>query len=610
LVIGPLLDRTGTGGGSMPAATGRAGNPFLAGEDRAAELAGHAAAERLVNCYLRESAVEPVVVGATATIPFPRTGRTVVGSLAYRSPIGHHRFRPGFTLRTGEAVEPPELARLVAAELAGDGWDGTRPEHLARLVADSTAKTRLYLERLPVTGTVDPWHDPNPFLAAEQAVRFGHPFHPAPKSSDGFGPADVERYAPELRASFPLHWLAVDPELLEEQRLPTVRSLDPPPALSDAAGARLGGARATWPLLPCHPWQARHLAATSPAFGALVAAGRLAVLEGLGPVVHPTASVRTVWDPASGRQLKLPLSVRLTNFVRENSAEQLQRSLDASSLLAELGDLAGATGCPAGTFGVLHELGFRRLAPPAGSSPATEAAALAAASGVLYREGPPLAGSASPMVVAGLLDPDPVDGVPPLVRAVQQAAGGRGDGGAWFERFLGVSLRPLVRLLIRHGIALEAHTQNSLLVLDDGWPVRFVVRDLEGASFNRDHPRGGDRAARLVAAGSPVLYDEAEVWRRFTYYGLVNHLGQIVATLAEHIGPSEAELWSVAGDLLVDEAVRHGSDPAAAPLRDLLDGAVLPAKANLSSVLGGHSEHPSWVGIANPLRSRARAAAR
>src|SRR5947209_10330817 len=165
LVIGPLLARVGTGGGSMPSGTGRAGNPFLAGDDRAAEVAEHAVAERLVNCFLRESGVEPVLVGSTVTIPFTRTGRAVIGSLAYHSPIGHHRFRPGFTLRTGEGLRSPDLARLIAAELDPDD---AGPGGFAPLVADSAAKTRLFLEGLPLTGTVDPWHAPNPFLAAEQ----------------------------------------------------------------------------------------------------------------------------------------------------------------------------------------------------------------------------------------------------------------------------------------------------------------------------------------------------------------------------------------------------------------------------------------------------------
>ena len=167
-------------------------------------------------------------------------------------------------------------------------------------------------------------------------------------------------------------------------------------------------------------------------------------------------------------------------------------------------------------------------------------------------------------------------------------------------------MRPLCRLLVRHGVALEAHTQNSLVALDDGWPARFMVRDLEGAALNADHPRAHDRFGALIAAESPALYGEAEVWRRFGYYVLVNHLGQLIATLAEHVGPAEERLWTVAAGVLADEAVRHGADPAAAPLRRLLDGAQLPAKANLVSVLGGHGERPSWVGLANPLRSAAR----
>ncbi|HYH49155.1 MAG TPA: IucA/IucC family protein, partial [Acidimicrobiia bacterium] len=603
LVLGPLLARVGSGGGSMPSGIGRAGNPFLAGDDRAAELAEHATTERLVNCFLRESGVEPVLVGATATIPFTRSRRAVVGSMAYHSPIGHHRFRPGFTLRTGEPVKRAELAALIARELSPEGAT-SEAEGFAGLVADSAAKSRLFLERLPVTGTVDPWHAPNPFLAAEQSLRVGHPFHPAPKASAGFSADDVERYAPELGASFPLCWFAVDPRRLQEDRLGTVRSLDPPTALGDAAAALLGRDRAAWPLLPCHPWQAEHLAQL-PTVRDLIAGGQLVALGPLGPEAHPTASVRTVWDPTSGRQFKLPLSVRITNFVRENTDEQVRRSLDASRVLAALGDLAAAVDGPPGAFGVLHELGFRRLRAPEGC-PTAEAEALGAATAVLYREGPPIAGAASPMVVAALLEPDPFDGVPPIVRAVQQT--GRGDDAVlgWFRRYLEVVLRPLTRLLVRHGIGLEAHTQNSLIALDDGWPARFVVRDLEGASLNRDHAGLLRNSAAVLSADTAALYDEAEVWRRFTYYVVVNHLGQLVATLSEHLGPGEPELWGLAGALLADEAVRHGADPAGAPLRRLLDGAELPAKANLRSVLGGHGENPTWIGLPNPLRPRRR----
>src|SRR5207302_3013454 len=142
----------------------------------------------------------------------------------------------------------------------------------------------------------------------------------------------------------------------------------------DAAAGRLGAGRAGWPLLPCHPWQAEHLLGL-PEVAELLSAGRLVTLGPLGSAVHPTASVRTVWDPASGRQLKLALSVRITNFVRTNGPEQLRRSIDASRALAALGDLDAAVDGPEGAFGVMLELGSRHL--DVGGDPA-----LAAATGV------------------------------------------------------------------------------------------------------------------------------------------------------------------------------------------------------------------------------------
>ena len=212
LVLGPLLARVGTGGGSMPSGTGRAGNPFLAGDDRAAELAEHAASR-----------------AARELLPAGVGRRTGAGRLDGHDPLRPHR--PGRRRLAGLplADRPPPVPPRVHAP---DGRSGRRrrPRPARGRRADrcrpaapptpsgpssptAPAKTRLFLERLPVTGTVDPWHAPNPFLAAEQSLRFGHPFHPAPKASRGFTPPISTAYAPELGASFPLHWLAVDPAL-------------------------------------------------------------------------------------------------------------------------------------------------------------------------------------------------------------------------------------------------------------------------------------------------------------------------------------------------------------------------------------------------------------
>jgi siderophore synthetase component len=534
-------------------------------------------------------------------ISLPATGRSLTGTTTFQSVIGHHRYAPGFRVTSDDGTPPhpltgaAEAARLIAAELAAA--DPDRPRAAARQaalcaqIADSAAKCELYLERRLAEGD----HPAGTFLTAEQGLLLGHPFHPAAKASEGFGAADLDRYAPELRASFPLHWLAVAPDLMEEHRLDDRISLDPPAVVASAAADRLAAGQSTWPLLPCHPWQAAHLGA-SPDLAGLIATGRIVALGPLGPAVSPTSSVRTVWDRTAGRFLKLPLGVRITNFVRVNPPDQLRRSLDVSRVIGGIGDLDRALGLERETFRVLLELGFRTLAVDGNE-------ALASSTGVIYREATAWPRRPEPMVVAALLERSCADGVPALVRAVGRTGTGPASVRVWLGRYLELSLVPLARLAARFGVSLEAHSQNSLVVVDGGWPVGFWVRDLEGGSLNREHVRAGALYGSRLREDSPALYSEAETWHRFAYYVLVNHLGQLIAVLAEHLGPTEEELWEVVHACLTGEARRLGSDPAAGPLRRLLEMAELPAKANLTSRFAERSEEPLYVGVPNPLRS-------
>ena len=91
-----------------------------------------------------------------------------------------------------------------------------------------------------------------------------------PRPPSGSRPPTSTATPRKLGASFPLHWIAVDPELLAEDRLDTVRSLDPPPALCDAAAALLGArpsppgaAGAPGRCCPVIPGRREHLAAPS-----------------------------------------------------------------------------------------------------------------------------------------------------------------------------------------------------------------------------------------------------------------------------------------------------------------------------------------------------------
>ncbi len=592
-------------------------SPLVLESNEARRTAEAASVERLVNTYLRESGIgapvpladpPPAGRGRAMGVPLPATGECLAVVPEYRSALGHHRYGPGWWRATGAGWEPAGaggVAELVVGEVAAEEADAGRRERRQRAllaqVADSVARTTRYVSAAAQAPSA-PTSPTGAFLAAEQGISTGHPFHPTPKSAEGFSEDDLARYAPELGAVFSLHWFAVAPAALVEERVggavldPPV--LDPPVTVTASARRRLRPDQVDWPLLPVHPWQAAHLARV-PALEAAIDGGTVVPLGPLGRAVHPTSSVRTVWDPGAGIFRKLALDVRITNFVRVNPPDQLRRSVDVSRLLAGHRSRGARPG-----FTVLLERGYRALAPAGLDDDARRS--VVASSAAVWRDAPDLAAGPAPLVLAALLEPAAGAGEPPVAGAVRRAAEDAGvpAGGSfvrhWLRRYLGVSLVPLVRLLAEDGVGLEAHAQNTLVTLDGGWPVHVHVRDLEGASIDRDHAARAGPHAAAPPADSPALYPTEEVWRRFAYYVLVNHVGHLAATLGWSLGFAEEQLWAEVRRALEGLGDRL-PEPGAGRVRALLDAPALPAKANLRSRFRERGEDPLYVDVPNPL---------
>ncbi len=581
--------------------------PLVVRPARPRMIAQRAAQQRLLNAFLRESDVHPSADDALLRVPLPQSGCLLLVNLRYWSVLGQHAYGDEFwvlpdareipassgTPPPGKPIGHHELVALllteletVAAQAADDPSGGTRrQEELAAQIENSVACTTRYLER---------GHRSRPAASdlraltrhAEQSLLFGHPFHPTPKGIEGFSDEDLVAYAPELGTSFALHYLGVAPELLVEDRLAAVAWI--PPEVQQQAKALLGADRGELALLPVHPWQAGHLLQQE-AFATLVADGGMVPLGPLGHPVYPTSSVRTVCDPAFATSWKLPLHVRITNFVRNNPLEHARRAVDAGRLVTALRGGWAHEG-----FEVLLETGYRTVDDPA----------LAADVAVLFRENPFATREEAPQVVASLLEEGVYGEEPEVVRSVRRATC-RPEGGLpadclaeWLRRYLEISLLPLLAVFSAHGLSLEAHVQNSLLHLEDGWPARFYVRDMEGTSVSRQR-LAATGTSGILPADSPVLNDEAETWRRLKYYFVTNHLGHLVYVLARHAEVDEPRLWQVVRELL-REAL---PDCYAA---DLLTSPVLPAKANLISRFAGRGERPLYVDVPNPLHEANR----
>jgi L-2,3-diaminopropanoate---citrate ligase len=591
-----------------------------------------AAAERLLNAYLRETgAADPRLSpddprlgdlpaeileeitgqGAPMQVVLEATGVVLLGSVSYYSPFGHHRYGRSFWIARNDTADVTrighcrELAKALLNELAASA---TLPLSRTDLVdtllshlENSLEKTRTYVERSLREGrSFSQLSGADRFSAAEQSLVYGHPFHPAPKSSQGFSAEDLRRYAPEMGASFVLHYFACAPEIVREASVGPDAADESwiPAGVREAAAQQLGPSRQHYRLIPCHPWQANHLKQWEDVQD-LLNSGLLVDLGALGGNVYPTSSVRTVWDPRHPYFFKLPLNVRITHFIRVNPLDQLERTMDASRVLAFL-----ANQMPFSAFTILLEAGYRTIAPAHVTAEQRER--LTESFGVIFRENPITAPQDDevPIVVAAALEQPPHAEVPPIIEAVRMAARQCPHLSwselleKWLRQYLEMSLVPLLWLFVEHGVSMEAHVQNSMVTLRDGWPVHFYVRDLEGVSIGRTRARQQAMFQNRLAEDSPVLYTEEEAWNRFKYYVVVNHLGHLIHTLACCGSTEETALWKIVAEVVhTSPALQNGKDI----LLDLMRNEGLPAKANLISSFHQRGERPLYVTIPNPL---------
>ncbi|WP_426568428.1 IucA/IucC family protein [Streptomyces canus] len=618
-----------------------------------------AAVENLLRCWVRENGLSAPDDGILR-LPLPASGTALLTPVPYWSPTGWHRFGPPHLANASDHA-PPADAVTVAALLAREalasptptaaateeprigaerdasrgqgttGCAGPEPAPISTIdagvdlvarVADSVRRTAATF--ISARGE-SPAEQPDLFLSAEQALTLGHPFHPTPKSREGLSDAEAALYSPELHGSFRLHWLAVAPSVLATDSAWTERGRRVP---AHRLTARLAGAGLSLPdghaALPLHPWQLREVR-HRPEVAALFDAGLLRDLGTHGLPWHPTSSVRTVYRSGAPAMLKLSLGLRITNSRRENLRKELHRGVEVHRLLRTGLCRQWQTVHPG--FDIVRDPAWLAVDGPDGlpvtgldvvirHNPFTPADDVSCVAGLVAprpyarenaRPGEPVTGT--PLPAQGTASPGPSRLAALVTRLARKTGRPRvAVATEWFLRYLEQVVRPVLWFDGDAGIALEAHQQNTLLLLDpDGWPTGGRYRDNQGYYFRAS--RRAELDARLPGIGehSDTFVSDEVTDERFAYYlGINNVLGLIGAFGSQRLA-DEHVLLAAFRRFLADAA--HGPDRlrSSLPAR-LLDSPVLRCKANLLTRLHGLDElvgpvdtQSVYVTIANPL---------
>lgn len=567
---------------------------------RARERAEEAAFQCFLNSYLREidqgevlSADRyPAVIYDAAQevrelILHCRSFSCLV-EVAYRSQSGRHRL--GAVWRKEETgwqrVEKITLLIALIEELHCRNKDCSHYEQLLSRVLESTDAIERYVG----------FHEDNrqneaTFIDSEQSLVFGHWMHPTPKSRYGMAHWQHDLFAPELKGRFQLHLFYANPSWVRSN---AAERLSAEGMVNDLFPERNG-----YCTVPMHPLQAKWLL-QQPWVAKAIQNGDLLYEGALGPLFTATSSVRTVYSEDCRWMFKFSLPVHITNSLRVNKRHELECGIVMGSLM---GNLAVAEQYP--SFRLIEDPAYVTVDPPGLGQKESGFE-------VIIRENPFMRSRADNLFsVAALVQEHPAGKDAVLTAEVKRLAEESGldvEEAAlrWFRRYWETAINPLLTIYDRYGIALEAHQQNSVLQLENGWPSQYYYRDNQGFYLCESYRVQLQEAEPALCEHDALFYKEPLIRDRFFYYVFFNQLFSITHRMGADGLIEEKQLlrWMV---LQLSDMEKSMTGAGRTFIRQILTQKTIACKANLMTrfqdvdELEENLEQAVYTDVPNPL---------
>ncbi|MFZ3087775.1 MAG: IucA/IucC family protein [Methylotenera sp.] len=588
----------------------------------AAHLAGQRSIENLLNCYCREIAVPEGQITVYSMksdgqqdhvemrgapyihVKIPRLDAMLLVSLEQYSIVGSYRFGENAYYRSPtnkrwKSLTWKALAKLIIDDLSLKFGTPFNIDLFRQVCESNTVSTVIIeqREKMRHNGYVT-----TNFIDSEQSMVFGHPYHPAPKSRQGFNRQDLREYSPELKVSFALDYFTVLPEFVREQSgLPTKTSELIEQNLNKEL-PDIGASKA----IPVHPWQSK-LLLKHPAVRSALKDGSIQYHPAIGEKYFPTSSIRTLYHPNNPYFYKFSLNVRITNCVRKNAHYELESALKINQLLLEhKPDLQHMFP----HFTILQEPAFITLDMPHYCNTETQRVEINEGFATILRENVTAhtAPHVTPLVAGALFEKIP-HGDAPVFQLLKEMPEARIRSETslietWMQSYSELLIKPVLHAYFSYGMIFEPHMQNVVVGIANGLPRQIFLRDFEGVKLV--HGRFDvSRLGKIDPAVQKSLYYSDDLgWKRVAYCLFVNHLGEAIGRFGQGNEKLERKLWRIVGEVLHELAGEYGTESLGyLRLQELLSSADLPAKSNLiGRFLKRRDRESSYQDIPNPLR--------
>ncbi|GEP85762.1 Siderophore biosynthesis protein [Staphylococcus piscifermentans] len=458
------------------------------------------------------------------------------------------------------------------------------------------------------------------YLRSEQAVVEGHPLHPGAKLRKGLSPEMNFQYSSEFHQPQHLNFIAVHKDLTRTQSLGyTYNELifQAFPGLDKAFKQSLtSDQQDDYRVMILHPWQ--YLEVLHRDYQDEIARGLIVDIP-YDTTYYAGLSFRTLMPklPIITPHVKLSTNVHITGEIRTLSEQTTFNGPLVTEILED----------------IMHK---DMLFNDINSSPIPETAGIhfynSDDKGEHQTTRSEQLGSLLRTNIYQLADKETINLIPSSLVAYNpnqgeavvnslihraQFAGQHADfetaARAWLSEYAQALLDMVIPLLVKYGIALEAHLQNAIASFNpDGTLNHMFIRDFEGLRIDEAQLNRSGYSTEHFHEKSRILTNKpASVFNKAFYSTVQNHLGELILTIAQHTEQSvqfENALWEEIRIIIQEKfktmrASREIEEQRLKEIEDIFFDKKIDYKCVTTMRLEDEAHEYTYVKVDNPLHT-------
>lgn len=384
----------------------------------------------------------------------------------------------------------------------------------------------------------------------EQWCINGHLIHPTPKSKQGLSIDDLVKYSPEAKKYFKLELVAVrrdlsiyncNNDMSYDDYMKTILKSDYEKLKDTFKDYHL-----SWEdyyIIPVHPWQYSYILNNNIEIlnnKVLTDKDLFKIKSDINIEGKALVSFRSLFLKGIGMFIKLPMEVQITSSRRHLSTRASHHAVYISKILSTIKQ----------NNGVSSKFEFENE---------NVSVHISKYIGAIYRESINYltGGNSIVMPVAAFYENSPVNHGKTILEDLVDLYAKANNFAcideavtSFFEKYVKLMTDDVVRLMTVYGIALEAHLQNSIIVLKNFSPEKVIIRDGEAINICLDRLKVDFPDHKFFPDSWNVIDGPKDCQKVIMHSLITSNIGQLIYYICYRYNMDEKILWSIVKNIL------------------------------------------------------------